>query len=52
MTLSAPLAAAIGYVAGAFTPSIGRRIKAYFVKETQAAEKSVKNAVANTIKKA
>jgi hypothetical protein len=27
------LAAAVGYVAGAFTPAVGRKIKALFVKE-------------------
>lgn len=32
---------AIGFVVGAFTPSVGRKIKGLFVKETQAAEKSV-----------
>ncbi len=31
--VSVIVAAAIGYVAGAFTPSIGRKIKALFVKE-------------------
>ena len=28
----------IGFVAGAFAPSIGRKIKAYFVKESKAAQ--------------
>lgn len=49
MILSTPLAAVLAYVAGAFTPRIGRAIKAYFVKETQAAEKSVKSAIAKKL---
>lgn len=35
------LGVAAGYIAGAFTPAIGRKIKALFVKETQAAEKKL-----------
>jgi hypothetical protein len=34
--------AGLGYVAGAFTPAIGRKIKALFVKETAAIKPSVK----------
>jgi hypothetical protein len=37
--------AAAGYVAGAFTPSIGRKIKALFVKEANAAKASAGTAV-------
>jgi hypothetical protein len=29
------VAAAIGFVVGAFTPAVGRRIKALFVKESK-----------------
>ena len=32
------IAAAIGFVVGAFTPAVGRTIKAWFVKETTAAK--------------
>jgi hypothetical protein len=32
------ISAAIGFTAGAFIPSIGRKIKALFVKETTAAK--------------
>lgn len=42
------IGAAFGFVAGAFTPSIGRKIKALFVKETNAA----KDAAVNEVKKA
>jgi Flp pilus assembly pilin Flp len=31
------IAAAVAYVVGAFTPSIGRKIKSWFSKETTAA---------------
>lgn len=36
------IGAAIGFVAGAFTPAIGRKIKALWVKDTQKAITSVK----------
>jgi len=36
------VSAVIGYVAGAFTPSIGRKIKSLFVKTSQKAETDVK----------
>jgi hypothetical protein len=42
---SAIAGAAVGFVAGAFTPSIGRIIKSFFVKETQKAEATVKTDV-------
>ena len=32
------IAAAIGFVVGAFTPAVGRTITAWFVKETTAAK--------------
>lgn len=37
--------AAVGFVIGAFTPAIGRKIKSFFVKETKAAETGVKTEV-------
>ena len=41
-TLVASLpAAGVGFVVGAFTPAIGRKIKALFVKETTAAKAAV-----------
>jgi hypothetical protein len=33
--------AGIGYIAGAFTPSVGRTIKSWFVKESSAVIKKV-----------
>lgn len=44
-------AAGIGFVAGAFTPSIGRKIKALFVKESKVAETAVATEVAKVEKK-
>jgi hypothetical protein len=38
----AAVAAGIAYVAGAFTPAIGRKIKAWFVKESTALKTDVK----------
>jgi len=35
------LGIAAGYIAGAFTPAIGRKIKALFVKESVAVEKKL-----------
>lgn len=35
--------AAIGFVAGAFAPAVGRKIKALWVKETQVVVKGVVN---------
>lgn len=32
--ISVIIGAAIGFVVGAFTPAIGRKIKAYWVKES------------------
>ena len=42
MIITPVIAAGIGYVAGAFTPSIGRKIKAFFVKESTALKASAK----------
>jgi hypothetical protein len=52
ISLGGLIDAAIGFVACAFCPAIGRSIKALFVKDTQAAETDVKNAAASEIKKA
>lgn len=38
---SSVLTGAGAYIAGAFTPSVGRKIKSYFVKETTSAKTSV-----------
>lgn len=35
------IVAAVGFVVGAFTPAVGRKIKALFVKETSAAKVAV-----------
>lgn len=43
--------AAVGFVVGAFTPAIGRKIKAYFVKETTVLKADVKTEAANVQKK-
>ena len=43
------LFAAAGYVAGAFTPAIGRKIKALFSKESAAAGSTVTTAVAKKL---
>ena len=50
MILSSLLYAGVGYVVGAFTPSVGRTIKSFFVKESKvaiaAAPAAVQTAVA------
>ena len=45
------LYAGIGFVAGAFTPSIGRKIKAYFSAEAAKAEAAAKTEVQAAEKK-
>jgi hypothetical protein len=45
------VAAGVGYVAGAFTPGVLRKIKALFVKETTAVATTVKTDVAAAVKK-
>ena len=45
------LGAAIGYVAGAFTPSVLKAIKAFFVKETTALKADAEKVVADIKKK-
>jgi len=37
----------LGLVAGAFMPALGRKIKAVFVKDTQAAKKAVAGVVSS-----
>ena len=46
-TMISIVSAVIGYVAGAFTPSIGRKLKALFVKESTAAKTAATTAVAS-----
>ena len=41
----------IGYVAGAFTPAVGRTIKSWFTKESKTAVTTVESTVASTVKK-
>jgi hypothetical protein len=43
--------AGVGFVVGAFTPSIGRKIKALFVKESKVVESKVISAEASVAKK-
>jgi hypothetical protein len=43
--------AGVGFVVGAFTPAVGRKIKALFVKETSAAKAAASSAVSNVAKK-
>lgn len=43
--------AGAGYVAGAFTPAVGRTIKGWFVKETTAVKTAVKTDVSAVEKK-
>lgn len=40
----------IGFIAGAFTPSIGRIIKGWFVKETKYVEGQVKSGIGSVTK--
>jgi len=49
--VSAIVAAGVGFVVGAFTPAVGRKIKALFVKESQAAKTAVTNDAAALVKK-
>lgn len=41
----------IGYVVGAFTPAVGRKIKALFVKESKTAVSQAETAVSTAVKK-
>lgn len=45
------VAAGVGFVVGAFTPAIGRKIKSFFVTETTAAKAVVTTDVAAAVKK-
>ena len=38
------VAGGVGFVVGAFTPAVGRKIKSFFVKETTAAKTAVTSA--------
>lgn len=49
--LTIALAAGAGFIAGAFTPAVGRKIKSYFVKETKAASAAVQTDVSAAAKK-
>lgn len=40
-TVDVVLGSGLGFVAGSFAPSVGRKIKALFVKDTQAARMAV-----------
>ena len=44
-------AAGVGFVVGAFTPAVGRKIKAFFVKETTVLKADAKSAEASVAKK-
>ena len=44
------VSAGVGYVAGAFTPSIGRKIKGLFVKEGAVVKNAAATEVASAIK--
>ena len=52
LSFSGLVDAGIGLVAGAFMPSLGRVIKAFWVKETTAAKADVASAASSVIKKA
>lgn len=41
----------VGFVAGAFTPSVGKKIKAYFVSESKSVETKAASAVSTEAKK-
>jgi len=49
--ISAIAVGAIAYIAGAFTPAVGRKIKALFVKETGVAKSDAKSEVTAVEKK-
>jgi hypothetical protein len=44
------LSVGIGYVAGAFTPSIGRKIKSLFVKESSVVKVATSSAISSATK--
>ena len=41
--------AVVGFIVGAFTPSVGRLIKGFFVKETTAAKVAIKAEVVKVV---
>jgi hypothetical protein len=43
--------AGVGFVVGAFTPAVGRKIKAFFVKEAAAAKAKVASEESAVVKK-
>lgn len=49
--ISVIVAAGIGYIAGAFTPAVGREIKSWFVKESTAAKTAVTTDATAAVKK-
>lgn len=55
LSVSGGIDSAIGFVVGAFTPAVGRKIKSWFVKESTAVKTDAANVVASaaasTIKK-
>lgn len=51
MIITTVVAAGVGFVVGAFTPAIGRKIKSFFVKETTVLKADVKADEAAVAKK-
>lgn len=49
ISLASLPAAGVGFVVGAFTPAVGRKIKALFVKDTTAAKLAVEAKVATAV---
>ena len=45
------LGCVLSYVAGAFTPAVGREIKSWFVKKTTAVKADVASVASSAIKK-
>lgn len=43
--------AGIGYIAGAFTPAVGREIKSWFVKEASVVKADATKAASTEVKK-
>jgi len=49
MTLNELIFGGAGFVAGAFTPAVGRKIKSYFTKETTLAKTAVENGIGSSV---
>ena len=49
MTLNELIFGGAGFVAGAFTPAVGAKIKSYFVKETTLAKNAVKSGIGSSL---